>query len=273
MDIGDLGPIDVDAALRLSRQAGWGMRRDDWERILAADAIVAVGGRHESDVVATATVAQYGDLGWVGCVLVDDAYRRQGLGTEIFTAACKAAEVPILGLDANPAGKPIYEERGFTELLPVRQYTGDPDPACSPQIHEIEPSELGALIQYDRARTGIDRGWLLHAYAADSATRTFVHRDDDLDGYALLHPDRQGWNLGPIVADTAETAHALVRRAATEAPDEVTVRVPDAVTVGDMDWEGLGFTFERALDRMVRPPRGAPLAGGAVRANLAYAFG
>lgn len=273
MDIGELGLTDVDAALRLSRQAGWGMRRDDWELMLSADAIVAVGGRHESDLVATATVAQYGDLGWIGCVLVDVAYRRQGWGTEIFTAACKTADVPVLGLDANPAGKSIYKERGFSELLSVRQYKGAPDPACSPHIYGIEPSELGDLIQFDRARTGVDRGWLLRAVIADSATHAFIHRNGDLDGYALLHPDRHGWNLDPIVADTTETTNALVRRAAAEATDEVTVRVSDASTIGDVDWDGLEFAFERALDRMVCPPRGAPLAGGAVRASLAYAFG
>ncbi|MFC7167653.1 hypothetical protein [Halospeciosus flavus] len=52
-----------------------------------------------------------------------------------------------------------------------------------------------------------------------------------------------------------------------------TVRVPDAPTAESVDWTALGFERQRALARMVRPPRGPPLAGGAVRAILAYAFG
>lgn len=273
MEIGTLGPTDADAALRLSRQAGWGMRQPDWDLLLAADATVAVGGWHENALVATATVAQYGDLGWVGCVLVDDAYRRQGWGTTIFTAAVQAADAALLGLDANPAGKPIYKDQGFVEITTVRQYEGRPTPAYPPQCSELKPSDMNELIQFDRERTGVDRGWLLRALSTTSDTHAFVHRDGDLTGYALLHPDRDGWNLGPVVADIAESAHALIRRAAAEVNDTVTVRVPTAPTVGDVNWDELGFTFERALDRMVCPPRGAPLAGGAVRASLAYAFG
>lgn len=273
MKIGRLSATDTDAALRLSRQAGWGMRRADWDRVISADAAVAVGGYHGGELVATTTVAQYGDLGWVGCVLVDEAHRRRGWGTEIFEAACEAADALVLGLDANPAGKPIYEANGFAKVTTVNQYEGAPEPDYPSNVDEIEPSGLDDLVAFDRAHTDVDRGWLLRAFAADPATHLFARRDDGFEGYALLHPDREGWNLGPVVAETPGTARELVRRAAAETDGAMTVRVPGAPTTGDVDWEALGFAFEQALDRMVRPSRETPLAGGAVRAILTYAFG
>lgn len=273
MEIGTLSVTDADAALDLSQQAGWGMRRVDWDRVLAADPVVAVGGYRGGELVATTTVAQYGDLGWIGCVLVDEAHRRRGRGTEIFEAACEAADAPVLGLDANPAGKPIYEESGFAEVAKVNQYGGAPNPGDPPNVREVAPQALDAVVEFDRSRTGVDRGWLLRAFVADPETQLLARRDGEFRGYALCHPDSEGWNLGPVVADTPETARALVRRAAAEIGGEMTVRVPDASTTGSVDWEALGFEFERALDRMVRPSDETPLAGGTVRAILAYAFG
>lgn len=273
MEIGRLAAADVDAALALSEQAGWGTRRADWKRLVEADAALAVGGYRGDELVATATVAEYGDLGWVGCVLVDEDHRRRGLGTEIFEAAVDAAGVPVLGLDANPAGKPIYEASGFEAVAKVRQYTGTPDPARPPSVEAVDPSELDALVAFDRAHAGVDREWLLRSFAADPDAHLFVRRDGEVEGYALAHPDREGWNLGPVVAETPAAARALVRRAAAGIDGALTVRVPAAPTNGTVDWEALGFARERALDRMVRPAQETPLAGGAVRAIFAYAFG
>lgn len=273
MNVGTLGPTDADAALRLSRQAGWGMCRADWERLLTADEVTAVGGRVDGALVATTTVADYGDVGWVGCVLVDEPYRRRGLGSDIFETACERADSPVLGLDANPTGQPIYERAGFRTVTTVAQYEGRPDATPAADVREAGPADYDTVAAFDQRRTGLDRGWLLRAFADDPETTLLVAESDGIDGYALLHPDTNGWNLGPVVADAPESAERLVRHAATVVADPLTVRVPDAPTASSVDWTELGFKRQRALARMIRPPRGPPLAGGAVRAILAYAFG
>lgn len=272
MDIGCLDATSVTDALRLSRQAGWGLRREDWQLLLDADYVLALGGFQNNELIATTTIARYDHLGWVGSVIVDKAYRRRGLGSDIFTAACERSDVDVLGLDANPAGKPIYDEYGFETVTTINQLEGMPDPAQSAVVKPVTGDVL-RLIEYDRQQIGVDRGWLLQALAAHPHTQLFAVGDSPIRGYAVLGSDDNGWSLGPIVADSPAATRALVTRAAVDADDELTIRVPDAPTDGDVDWDALGFRRTRSLDRMTLPGRATPLAGGTVRAIVSYAFG
>lgn len=272
MDIDHLDTTMVDDARWLSRQAGWGLRRADWQLLLGADDVLALGGVENGELIATATVAQYDRLGWVGSVIVEESHRRRGLGSEIFAAACERSDAAVLGLDANPTGKPIYEEYGFATATTVEQFEGAPDPAQPAGVTPVT-EDVSRLVEYDRRQVGVDRDWLLRALAEHPHTQLFAVEDPELEGYAALRADENGWSLGPVVAESPAATRDLVRRAAVDADGELTVRVPDAPTEGDVDWNALGFTRTRSLDRMAMPAREHPLAGGAVRAITSYALG
>lgn len=272
MDIDHLDATMVDDALRLSRQAGWGLHRADWRLLLDADEVLALGGFGDGDLVATATVARYDHLGWVGSVIVEESHRRRGLGSKIFAAACDQSDTEVLGLDANPVGKPIYDEYGFETATTVAQFEGAPEPARPADVEPVAEN-VSRLVAYDRRHVGVDRGWLLHSLADHPHTQLFAVGGSTLEGYAALRADDTGWSLGPIVAESPAATRALVRRAAIDADGAITVRVPDAPTDGDVDWEALGFARTRSLDRMTLPARESPLAGGSVRAITSYALG
>lgn len=272
MNIDRIDTTSVEDALHLSRQAGWGLRHDDWRLLLDTDQVLALGGFENGDLIATTTIAHYGQLGWIGSVIVEEAYQRRGLGSEIFAAACEQSDATVLGLDANPAGKPIYTEYGFETVTTVVQYEGRPDPAQPDEV-TTALADISQLIEYDRQQVDVDRGWLLHRLVAHPYTRLFTVGDPELKGYAVLQSDHNGWSLGPLVAESTEATRALVTRAAADVDAELTIRAPSGPTIGDVDWEGLGFTRTRSLDRMLLPEQEAPLTGGAVRAITSYALG
>jgi GNAT superfamily N-acetyltransferase len=263
---------DVGGALALSRQAGWGLTRLDWASFVAAERVRSLGGWIDGALVATTTVAQYGDLAWIGCVLVAETRRREGLGTEIFRAACDRADARVLGLDANPSGRPLYRHSGFRTVGTVQEYVGTPTPASARRVSGATLTDLGDITRYDRSRTGLDRWGPLTVLGTDPETRVFVHRAPDVDGYAVRHRDGDGVTLGPVVADSPAVAAALVREAA-ERGTQLTVRTPRPPVADPVDWRGLGLEPSRSLDRMVAPPVETPLAGDAVRAIATYALG
>jgi GNAT superfamily N-acetyltransferase len=99
---------DVAAGMRLKSQAGWNQTEEDWRRFLegppGSGGFAAV---HNGRVVGTAAAIRYGDdLGWIGMMLVDAAFRRQGIGRLLLQHAvdhlsgCRAVK-----LDATPDGE------------------------------------------------------------------------------------------------------------------------------------------------------------------------
>ncbi len=84
------------------------------------------GGR----VVATGgTVAHGGRLGWICMILVDAERRGEGLGTQLFAdVVAHAGDLAIVGLDATPRGRPVYERAGFEASCPLIRLERAPTP-------------------------------------------------------------------------------------------------------------------------------------------------
>src|SRR5688572_19261656 len=97
---------DIPAGLGLCRASRWNQVARDWELFLAMcpDACkVAVD--ETGTVVGSVAAVTYGtEFGWIAMVLVDPAYRRQGIGTRLLEEGLALlTHVPIVRLDATPA--------------------------------------------------------------------------------------------------------------------------------------------------------------------------
>ncbi len=73
--------------------------------------------------MASGGAVRYGDaLAWICMILVDPARRGHGIGTRIFDdvldrteALVRTGGLRVVGLDATPAGRGIYVQRGFQD--------------------------------------------------------------------------------------------------------------------------------------------------------------
>lgn len=106
-----------------------------WERQLQSTAGVLLGAWGADDLVGVATGAVAVDDGDIHLVVVDPAYRRQGIGRALTlalseTLAALGAERVLLEVRAaNHAAVALYEDVGFGEVARRRSYYRDGDDA------------------------------------------------------------------------------------------------------------------------------------------------
>ena len=116
---------DLAGGLRLSRASGWNQTLEDWRLLARSGPGLFRVGVADGRVVASGGAVRYGDrLAWICMILVEPDERGHGLGTRVFDDVLGAArpgragQLRAVGLDATPAGRGIYAQRGFVEAGP-----------------------------------------------------------------------------------------------------------------------------------------------------------
>jgi GNAT superfamily N-acetyltransferase len=258
MPIRAMTSADIPAGLRLCRLAGWNQLAGDWALFLdlSADAcFVAVDGDR---VVGTAGAVRYdARLAWIGMMLVDPAVRGRGIGTGLLSAVLRAVErVPLVGLDATPAGKPLYRKFGFAcwrRLVRLEATTINVMPAPANAVRTMTTADLASLVSSDTEVFGADRHALLEWSRAHAPEYALVAGEGQPSGYCFGRHGARFEHLGPIVAGSVETARELAAAAFRLRPGQpfvVDVPVEDAAW---MRWlAGAGFREQRPFTRMLR---------------------
>ena len=109
---------DLPAAMTLVNQVGWNQTIADWARFVNAEPAGCFAASVDARLVGTAATIIYGQLAWVGMVIVDSSYRGRGIGRGLFQSVLDFLDgraIPCVKLDATPAGKPVYERFGFVD--------------------------------------------------------------------------------------------------------------------------------------------------------------
>jgi len=123
MEIGELAPAEIEAAVALWQEAGltrpWNDPRADIRLALAGPASTVLAGRIEGRLIATAMVGWDGHRGWAYYVAVAKSERRRGYGAqmvraaEAWLAARNAPKLMLLVRTENQAVVAFYEALGF----------------------------------------------------------------------------------------------------------------------------------------------------------------
>ncbi len=226
VDFRDMTEADLDGGLLLSRASGWNQSLADWKLLLSlGPGLFRVASRGPR-LVASGGAVRYGDaLAWICMILVHPDERGQGLGTRVFDevlARCRAeadaGRLRSIGLDATPAGRGIYERRGFTEgpALVRMRLEAEPGPA-TPRValEALRPTDLDHVLARDVEVFGADRAPVLRHALDDAPELAFVARGENaVSGYCFGRRGDVSDHVGPVVANDAATAAALVRACA-----------------------------------------------------------
>jgi GNAT superfamily N-acetyltransferase len=247
---------DLEGAVALSAEAGWNQTRDDW-RLLIADgptfAIEAPDGR----LVATALAYLYERrVAWIAMVLVTAGWQRKGIATELMrlaVAACRENGY-ITGLDATPAGREVYLPLGFrdvysfTRLEAEKVVISDTESTSRP----IEPSDLDAVVAFDRRVSGMDRRPLLESLFRRRPERAFLtEKDGHISDIVLGRDGRRAEQMGPLLAEDAASARDLAMAALRGVEGVVFVDVLNDKTELRKVLEDAGFQEQRGYIRML----------------------
>ncbi len=196
-------------AHRLSEDAGWPHRQEDWAMLLSLSrgAVILEGDA----VVATAFATPMGPVAIANMIIVDAGKRGAGLGRRVMEAAMTRVSPQEWRLVATKDGLPLYQRMGFAAQGEILQHQGSARPAVRnmPLPPTATADDLEALARIDRAATGMDRRGLLATLLAQG--RVFIQREGgQVVGFAAQRAFGRGAVIGPVLARSRTEAEALV---------------------------------------------------------------
>src|SRR4051794_16823706 len=244
--IGTLGADDAREGLLLSAEAHWNQNEADWRFFLMRGTVFGV--RDRNHLIATAALLPYtSDNAWISMVLVTQNWRRRGIATKLLDACLEAAAKQGLTvwLDATPAGATVYGPLGFKPTLELRRLRSAG--SATPALRKLaSDGQLDEMIARDRRAMGFDRSTLLRELAGRRDSQLISHGS----AMALIRGGRTARRIGPLFADDAVSAIALIE---TIAQSETSPILIDVVSEYGEFLENLtksGWTVERPFQRM-----------------------
>lgn len=258
-------PGELELALEWARQEGWNPGLDDAPAFYAADPTGFFVGVVGEVPVGCISVVKYGDsLAFIGLYMVHPDYRGRGYGKQLWDAGIASAGGRTLGLDGVAGQRENYSKAGFTVAYRTLRYGGAVDHAAFRA--EVESAatpfsrdRLGQLSVYDAAVFGAPRVNFLAGWCAGAKTRhsVLVRSSGRIRGYGTIRRCFDGQKIGPLFANTTETASAIlsalvVAGKATTVTLDVPLANPAAVRLAET--LGLKPIFETARMYRGEPP-------------------
>jgi len=264
----------IAGGLRLCRVCGWNQLEEDWRLFLDTPGSGGVVIARPGSVLGTATWMRYGSVAWIAMMLVDPAARGAGRGAKLLAEALSnVAHAPCVGLDATPAGEPLYRRFGFESHSSLVRVKATIESGLLPERRRaprrMTESDLPAVCRWDRDVFGADRSALLGTLLARAPECAWVVSGAaGLGGYTFGRPGHLYWQLGPVVAVDVEAARELAAACLSCLPGRKVAI--DAGAAGG-EWLGFlrsaGFVEERRFARMYLRgyvPPGVPAAQFAI---------
>jgi GNAT superfamily N-acetyltransferase len=250
----------ADDVLQLSVEASWNQTPDDW-RVMIRHGQGWGRFTQNGQLVATALMLPYARrIAWLAMVLVAERYRHQGIASALMSQAlqrCDELGLPA-GVDTTPEGRRVYRPHGFQEAFGLQRLQCARPRHRAVEVEGVSLRELGAIdarrvIELDAEVFGAPRAEIVEYLQKASAQRAVVAKSTGrLVGFALARPGRRALHLGPITANRAEIAQALVSRALSGVRGPIVIDVPDAQDRFQAWLTSVGFLPVRAFTRMLR---------------------
>jgi GNAT superfamily N-acetyltransferase len=255
-----LSLADIPAAVELSSEPGWNQTPQDWRLMIEVGDSFGVFNQAGRLVASGLTVPYGSRFGWISMILVTKAYRRRGLATMLMRQCMDAllSKAMVPALDATPEGRQVYLPLGFQDVYGItRLFADSPGRLEAPapggvSLRRMETSDLEAVMGYDAARCGADRGPIIrHLCERLPASALVALRNERIAGYALARDGRTCAQVGPLVAEDEAVATALMAAALASLSGPVCADVVDAHTTVLEGLAAAGFAPQFPFIRMI----------------------
>lgn len=178
-------------------------------------------------IVGIGNLVLYNSSAWLSHIIVDEAYRGQGVGLHIVEYLIRLAdekEVPSINLIATDLGEPVYRKVGFQSVgsyLFLRKIRDWPPMKISNQVTIGTKDHQQQIIQLDKEITGENRLELIQEHI--NASIVFEY-DGAIEGYYLPFLGQ-----GCIYAKTERAGLELMKLKYSSVDNAV---IPEANSVG-----------------------------------------
>lgn len=206
---------ELDLAVEWAAEEGWNPGLADANAFFEADPGGYWCGVLNGEMIASISAVKYGiAFGFVGFYIVKPAFRGKGHGLELWNVAMASlAGCRNVGLDGVLERQVDYEKSGFRRAYGNVRYEGVTDGVATAreEIGAISEDRLEAVVSYDEPFFPADRRSFLRLWLRqEQSTALAAWSDGNVVGYGVLRPCRNGYKVGPLCADTAETAESLL---------------------------------------------------------------
>ncbi|ANM11922.1 MULTISPECIES: GNAT family N-acetyltransferase [unclassified Rhizobium] len=253
-------PGELELVLEWARQEGWNPGLDDSLAFLEADPSGFFVGAIGEVPVGSISVVKYGEsFAFLGLYIVHPDFRGKGYGKAIWETGISSAGHRTIGLDGVAAQQDNYRKAGFEPAYSTIRYGGVATtlPVSALAAHPVMDSRLEGLQRFDSAifpqpRDGFLAAWCTARKGRRSAV---VRKSGKIRGYGTIRRCYEGYKIGPLFANDADSAAALLAELIPEAKGaglfiDVPAENHEAVALA----EGLGLQPVFETTRMYRGP-------------------
>ncbi len=196
---------DIDFAMRLQDMVGWGNTRADIERALYYEPqgcfVASVNGVD----VGIVNSFIYGDVGFIGNLIVLPERRGKGVGAALMRGAIERLTRDGAGtirLDGVQKAIPLYERLGFKGEYWSLRYTGIASKAPHHSIEPMRREDLEQVAKLDRRFFGLDRSQKLKRVQHDFPDLCFkASKESEIHGFIMAKPGVSNVRVGPWICD------------------------------------------------------------------------
>lgn len=256
-------PGELEVVLDWAASEGWNPGRADASLFWATDPEGFLMAEMDGEPAGAISAVRYGPhFGFMGLYLVPPDLRGRGIGHSLWLAALARLAGRTVGLDAVEEQEDNYAGWGFRRAYRHLRMAGAATSiALPPEEQErivpaadVARSEIEAL---DASTFPAPRAGFLSRWIAPPHTALAAVTDGHVRGFGVARPCVVGHKIGPLVADDAGTARAIVGALAARTGDgPVMLDVPEANTAAVAMAEELGMVpvFECARMYMGEVP-------------------
>ena len=213
---------DLDTAWEFCIEEGWNPGKFDQDAFYSADPHGFFLGLLDGVPIGSVSGVAYDDqFGFIGIYIVRPPYRGRGYGLQLFNAARAYLGERIIGLDGVVAQQENYRKAGFEFAYRNVRYSGAVESVETPDVFPLAELPMAQLEAFDTNMFGAPRPQFLRNWITlpDSAALGVV-KDAKLIGYGVIRPRQEGYQIGPLYAETPQAAENLFRSLAAQRPGQ-----------------------------------------------------
>jgi GNAT superfamily N-acetyltransferase len=204
---------ELDTVFQWSALEGWNPGLQDGDGFYAADPDGYFGGFYGQEFVASVSAVAYSqNYGFIGLYIVRPEFRGRRFGLALFNAALDYLGSRTIGLDGVVERQADYARMGFKAVyrnIRFRHVPADKHPQAL-GIKDLTTIPFEHLLEYDKALFPAPRPDFLKHWLSQPGTVALAKMDAGrLAGYGVIRAAYDGYRIGPLFADTADSASQL----------------------------------------------------------------
>jgi hypothetical protein len=168
----------------------------------------------DQERIGIVTTINFGKVGWLGNLIVDENHRKTGAGTLLANEAVEyltSRKAETIGLYSYLNAIPFYKRLGFeydSDFVVLRgRVTSSKVPASQ---RKAKKEEIPEIIDFDETYFGASREKLLMQILGNKRNSCHVYIEDGrIRGYAIAKPYGEAAELGPLVCKPKQSNVAI----------------------------------------------------------------